>query len=128
MLQWWSCAVTGWPRSSTVHNRYAGDEEGKCRIYNFIANTVICQGKRWNISWTRVELGRDNMDIPQCDSEGRRLREFYSVTLKKDLQQADTGTKECVPGGLSRSGLMQTHPYMEVSCSLKGTKWIIMSS
>ncbi|URD91757.1 Uncharacterized protein family (UPF0051) [Musa troglodytarum] len=114
MLQWWSCAVTRWPRSSTVHDRYAGDEEGKGGIYNFIAKMAICQGKRWNISWTRVELGGDNMDMPRCDSEGRRLREFCS----KDLQQADTSTKECEPGGSSRSSLMQTHPYMKnnVTC------------
>ncbi|RWW57946.1 hypothetical protein BHE74_00035227 [Ensete ventricosum] len=129
MLRWWSYAVTRWPRSSTVHNLFAGDEEGKGGIYSFIAKMAICQGKRSNISWTRVVLGRDNMDIPQCDSEGRRLREFYLVTtLTKDLQQADTRAKECVPGGFSRSSLMQTHPYMPVSCSLKGTKWMIMSS
>ena len=42
---------------STVQNWYAGDEEGKGGIYNFVTKRGKCAGNRSKISWTQVETG-----------------------------------------------------------------------
>jgi hypothetical protein len=34
--------------------RYAGDEEGRGGIYNFVTKRGICLGERSKISWTQV--------------------------------------------------------------------------
>lgn len=39
---------------STVQNWYAGDEQGRGGIYNFVTKRGICQGARSHISWTQV--------------------------------------------------------------------------
>ncbi|HEU5041863.1 MAG TPA: Fe-S cluster assembly protein SufB, partial [Gemmatimonadales bacterium] len=42
---------------STVQNWYAGDEEGRGGIYNFVTKRGKCVGARSKISWTQVETG-----------------------------------------------------------------------
>ena len=39
---------------STVQNWYAGDEEGKGGIFNFVTKRGLCHGARSKISWTQV--------------------------------------------------------------------------
>src|SRR3712207_9136167 len=42
---------------STVQNWFAGDEEGKGGIYNFVTKRGKCAGRSEEISWTQVETG-----------------------------------------------------------------------
>jgi len=80
---------------STVQNWYAGDENGKGGIYNFVTKRGICKGKRSKISWTQVEVGSAiTWKYPSCILEGDdSIGEFYSVAFTNKKMQADTGTK-----------------------------------
>lgn len=80
---------------STVQNWYAGDENGKGGIYNFVTKRAICQGDNSKVSWTQVETGSAiTWKYPSCILKGdNSIGEFYSVALTNNLQQADTGTK-----------------------------------
>jgi Fe-S cluster assembly scaffold protein SufB len=42
---------------STVQNWYAGDENGRAGIYNFVTKRGLCKGVNSKISWTQVETG-----------------------------------------------------------------------
>jgi Fe-S cluster assembly protein SufB len=80
---------------STVQNWYAGDENGKGGIYNFVTKRGKCAGKSSKISWTQVETGSAiTWKYPSCILLGdNSIGEFYSVALTNNMQQADTGTK-----------------------------------
>ncbi len=80
---------------STVQNWYAGDENGKGGIFNFVTKRGICEGARSKISWTQVETGSAiTWKYPSCILKGDdSIGEFYSVALTNHRQQADTGTK-----------------------------------
>lgn len=80
---------------STVQNWYAGDENGKGGIYNFVTKRGKCAGKNSKISWTQVETGSAiTWKYPSCLLLGdNSIGEFYSVALTNNYQQADTGTK-----------------------------------
>ncbi len=80
---------------STVQNWYAGDENGKGGIYNFVTKRGLCQGVNSKISWTQVETGSAiTWKYPSCVLVGdNSVGEFYSVALTNHMQQADTGTK-----------------------------------
>ncbi len=80
---------------STVQNWYAGDENGKGGIYNFVTKRGLCQGVNSKISWTQVETGSAiTWKYPSCVLVGdNSVGEFYSVALTNHRQQADTGTK-----------------------------------
>ncbi|MBU6196415.1 MAG: Fe-S cluster assembly protein SufB [Cyanobacteria bacterium REEB446] len=80
---------------STVQNWYAGDENGKGGIYNFVTKRGKCAGKNSKISWTQVETGSAiTWKYPSCILLGdNSIGEFYSVALTNNMQQADTGTK-----------------------------------
>src|SRR5215216_1528048 len=80
---------------STVQNWYAGDEEGKGGIYNFVTKRGACRGVNSKISWTQVETGSAiTWKYPSCILQGdNSVGEFYSVALTNNHQQADTGTK-----------------------------------
>lgn len=80
---------------STVQNWYAGDENGKGGIYNFVTKRGLCRGARSKISWTQVETGSAiTWKYPSCVLQGDDSRgEFYSVALTNNKMQADTGTK-----------------------------------
>jgi len=80
---------------STVQNWFAGDEQGKGGIYNFVTKRGLCAGKNSKISWTQVETGSAiTWKYPSCVLVGdNSVGEFYSVALTNNMQQADTGTK-----------------------------------
>lgn len=80
---------------STVQNWYAGDEQGRGGIYNFVTKRGLCQGYKSKISWTQVEAGSAiTWKYPSCILQGDESRgEFYSVALTNNKMQADTGTK-----------------------------------
>ena len=49
---------------STVQNWYAGDEEGKGGIYNFVTKRGLCKGDNSKISWSQVgTYSRDSLRI-----------------------------------------------------------------
>jgi Fe-S cluster assembly protein SufB len=80
---------------STVQNWYAGDENGKGGIFNFVTKRGLCKGNNSRISWTQVEAGSAiTWKYPSVILQGDNSRgEFYSVALTNHKMQADTGTK-----------------------------------
>ena len=80
---------------STVQNWYAGDENGKGGIYNFVTKRGACRGRNSKISWTQVETGSAiTWKYPSVILQGdNSIGEFYSVALTNNAQVADTGTK-----------------------------------
>lgn len=93
---------------STVQNWYAGDENGKGGIYNFVTKRGLCAGKNSKISWTQVETGSAiTWKYPSCVLVGdNSVGEFYSVALTNHHQQADTGTKMVHVGQNTRSRII----------------------
>ncbi len=90
---------------STVQNWYAGNEEGKGGIFNFVTKRGKCLGKNSHISWTQVETGSAiTWKYPSCLLIGdNSVGEFYSVAVSTKRQQADTGTKMIHIGKNTRS-------------------------
>jgi Fe-S cluster assembly protein SufB len=93
---------------STVQNWYAGDEQGKGGIYNFVTKRGACRGRNSKISWTQVETGSAiTWKYPSCILQGENsIGEFYSVALTNHAQQADTGTKMIHIGKNTRSTIV----------------------
>jgi Fe-S cluster assembly protein SufB len=92
---------------STVQNWYAGDDEGKGGIYNFVTKRGKA-GHNAKVSWTQVETGSaitwksPSVILPGDNSVG----EFYSVAVVNGRQQADTGTKMMHIGKNTRSTIV----------------------
>ena len=80
---------------STVQNWFAGDEEGKGGILNFVTKRGKCAGANSKIAWTQVETGSAiTWKYPSVILLGdNSVGEFYSVAVVNHKQQADTGTK-----------------------------------
>ncbi|MDB9495902.1 Fe-S cluster assembly protein SufB [Spirulina subsalsa CS-330] len=93
---------------STVQNWFAGDENGKGGIYNFVTKRGLCKGKNSKISWTQVETGSAiTWKYPSCVLVGdNSVGEFYSIALTNNHQQADTGTKMVHIGRNTRSRII----------------------
>jgi Fe-S cluster assembly protein SufB len=93
---------------STVQNWYAGDEEGRGGIYNFVTKRGKCAGARSKISWTQVETGSAiTWKYPSVLLQGDdSVGEFYSVAVVNGRQQADTGTKMIHMGRNTRSTIV----------------------
>ncbi|MFH7244202.1 MAG: Fe-S cluster assembly protein SufB [Spirulina sp.] len=93
---------------STVQNWFAGDENGKGGIYNFVTKRGLCAGKNSKISWTQVETGSAiTWKYPSCVLVGdNSVGEFYSVALTNNMQQADTGTKMVHVGKNTKSTIV----------------------
>ena len=93
---------------STVQNWYAGDENGKGGIYNFVTKRGLCKGVDSKISWTQVETGSAiTWKYPSCVLVGNNsVGEFYSIALTNNKQQADTGTKMIHIGKNTRSTII----------------------
>jgi Fe-S cluster assembly protein SufB len=93
---------------STVQNWYAGDEEGRGGIYNFVTKRGKCAGARSKISWTQVETGSAiTWKYPSVILQGDdSVGEFYSVAVVNGRQQADTGTKMIHMGRNTRSTIV----------------------
>ncbi len=79
---------------STVQNWYAGDEEGRGGIYNFVTKRGKAS-RNAKISWTQVETGSAiTWKYPSVILQGdNSVGEFYSVAVVNNHQAADTGTK-----------------------------------
>ncbi|MDQ3221807.1 MAG: Fe-S cluster assembly protein SufB, partial [Acidobacteriota bacterium] len=73
---------------STVQNWYAGDENGKGGIYNFVTKRGACRGVNSKISWTQVETGSAiTWKYPSVILQGdNSIGEFYSVALTNNAQ------------------------------------------
>ncbi len=82
-------------RSNTIQNWYAGDEDGKGGIYNFVTKRGACRGDNSKISWTQLETGSAvTLKYPSVILQGdNSVGEFFSVAVTNKRQQADTGTK-----------------------------------
>jgi len=93
---------------STVQNWYAGDEEGRGGIYNFVTKRGKCAGANSKISWTQVETGSAiTWKYPSVILQGdNSVGEFYSVAVVNGRQQADTGTKMMHIGKNTRSTIV----------------------
>ncbi|MCM0606483.1 MAG: Fe-S cluster assembly protein SufB [Xanthomonadaceae bacterium] len=93
---------------TTVQNWYAGDEQGRGGIYNFVTKRGACRGKGSKISWTQVEVGASiTWKYPSCVLEGDdSIGEFYSVAITNHKMQADTGTKMIHLGKNTRSRII----------------------
>src|SRR5512144_418022 len=93
---------------STVQNWYAGDEEGRGGIYNFVTKRGKCAGANSKISWTQVEtVSAITWKYPSVILQGdNSVGEFYSVALTNHAQQADTGTKMIHLGKNTRSTII----------------------
>jgi len=92
---------------STVQNWYAGDEEGRGGIYNFVTKRGKA-GHNSKISWTQVETGSAiTWKYPSVILQGdNSVGEFYSVAVVNGMQQADTGTKMMHIGKNTRSTIV----------------------
>jgi len=93
---------------ATIQNWYAGDQEGRGGIYNFVTKRGKCVGRRSKISWTQVETGSAiTWKYPSVILQGDdSVGEFYSVALVNNHQQADTGTKMIHIGKNTRSTIL----------------------
>lgn len=80
---------------STIQNWYAGDENGRGGIYNFVTKRGACRGDNSKISWTQLETGSAvTLKYPSVILQGdNSVGEFFSVAVTNKMQQADTGTK-----------------------------------
>ena len=103
-----SAAKNAEVKYSTVQNWYAGDENGKGGIYNFVTKRGLCKGENAKISWTQVETGSSiTWKYPSVVLKGdNSVGEFYSVALTNNCQQADTGTKMIHVGKNTRSRIV----------------------
>ncbi len=92
---------------STVQNWYAGDEEGRGGIYNFVTKRGKASANA-KISWTQVETGSAiTWKYPSVILQGdNSVGEFYSVAVVNGRQQADTGTKMIHMGKHTRSTIV----------------------
>ncbi|HET6680110.1 MAG TPA: Fe-S cluster assembly protein SufB [Gemmatimonadaceae bacterium] len=93
---------------STVQNWFAGDEEGKGGVYNFVTKRGKCAGRKSKISWTQVETGSAiTWKYPSVILQGdESVGEFYSVAVVNHHQQADTGTKMIHIGRNTKSNIV----------------------
>ena len=93
---------------ATIQNWYAGDEEGRGGIYNFVTKRGHCRGVNSKISWTQVEAGAAiTWKYPSCILQGdRSVGEFYSVAVTNNRMQADTGTKMIHVGNDTKSTIV----------------------
>jgi len=58
----------------TVQNWYAGDEDGKGGIYNFVTKRGKCAGRNSKISWTQWKQDGDHLEVSFVHLAGRTTR------------------------------------------------------
>ncbi|HEX9232587.1 MAG TPA: Fe-S cluster assembly protein SufB [Blattabacteriaceae bacterium] len=92
---------------STIQNWYPGNKKGKGGVYNFVTKRGLCE-KNAKISWTQIETGSSiTWKYPSCILKGdNSLGEFYSLSITRNFQQADTGTKMIHIGKNTRSTII----------------------
>ena len=78
--------------------RYAGDEDGKGGIYNFVTKRGLCKGKNSKISWTQVETGSAiTWKNPSCVLAGENSVGEYNSVANNRLH-SETGMKLILVG------------------------------
>ncbi|WP_185872754.1 Fe-S cluster assembly protein SufB [Blattabacterium cuenoti] len=79
---------------STVQNWYPGNKQGIGGVFNFVTKRGLCENMA-KISWIQVETGSSiTWKYPSCILKGDgSIGEFYSLSMTKHFQQADTGSK-----------------------------------
>ncbi len=95
---------------STVQNWYAGKiENGKQTggILNFVTKRGKC-GTNATLNWTQIEIGSAmTWKYPSTILSGNHAySDFYSLTITRDGQQSDTGTKMIHIGNESISNIV----------------------
>lgn len=99
---------------STVQNWYAGDllkHNGSYINQNGILNFVTKRGKCYDnasLDWTQVEIGSSmTWKYPSTILQGKNSQsDFYSLSITRGAQQADTGTKMIHIGDNSKSNIV----------------------
>ncbi len=79
---------------ATVQNWYRGDKNGDGGILNFVTKRGRCDTNA-RLDWTQVEIGSAmTWKYPSTVLSGDNAKsDFYSLTITRDMQQSDTGTK-----------------------------------
>jgi Fe-S cluster assembly protein SufB len=99
---------------STVQNWYAGDSavyNDSKHNKNGILNFVTKRGKCFNnagLDWTQVEIGSAmTWKYPSTILQGDNSHsDFYSLSITRGIQQADTGTKMIHIGNQTKSNII----------------------
>jgi Fe-S cluster assembly protein SufB len=93
---------------STIQNWYSGNSNGLGGIYNFVTKRGLLLGIKSTISWVQIETGSAiTWKYPSCILVGTStLGEFYSISLTKNYQQVDTGTKMIHLGSYTKSKII----------------------
>ena len=92
---------------STVQSWYAGDKDKKNGILNFVTKRGKCY-KNAGLDWTQVEIGSAmTWKYPSTILYGDKSHsDFYSLTITRGIQQADTGTKMLHIGNETKSNIV----------------------
>ncbi len=99
---------------STVQNWYAGDSvvySDSNQTKNGILNFVTKRGKCYNnagLDWTQIEIGSAmTWKYPSTILQGNNSHsDFYSLSITRGIQQADTGTKMIHIGDETKSNIV----------------------
>ena len=89
---------------STVHNKNSTDKNG---ILNFVTKRGKCY-ENAGLDWTQVEIGSAmTWKYPSTILHGDKSHsDFYSLTITRGTQQADTGTKMIHIGNETKSNIV----------------------
>ena len=99
---------------STVQNWYAGDsavyndsDKKENGILNFVTKRGKCY-KNAGLDWTQIEIGSSmTWKYPSTILQGDNSHsDFYSLTITRGTQQADTGTKMIHIGNNTKSNIV----------------------
>lgn len=95
---------------STVQNWYAGKQVGdksQGGILNFVTKRGKCENNA-RLDWTQIEIGSAmTWKYPSTILSGNNAHsDFYSLTITRDAQQSDTGTKMIHIGDNSVSNIL----------------------
>ena len=92
---------------STVQNWYAGDKDSKNGILNFVTKRGKCF-ENAGLDWTQIEIGSAmTWKYPSTILYGNGSHsDFYSLTITRNIQQADTGTKMIHIGDNTKSNIV----------------------
>ncbi|MBN1325069.1 MAG: Fe-S cluster assembly protein SufB [Alphaproteobacteria bacterium] len=105
---------------ATVQNWYAGDYKENKKQTGGILNFVTKRGKCYKnarLDWTQVEIGSAmTWKYPSTILMGDDASsDFYSLTITRGLQQADTGTKMIHLGNNTKSNIVSYGVALEES-------------
>ncbi|MCL2017869.1 MAG: Fe-S cluster assembly protein SufB [Alphaproteobacteria bacterium] len=92
---------------ATVQNWYAGDKTGTGGIINFVTKRGRVDANA-QLLWTQVEIGSAmTWKYPSSILAGNKAHsDFYSLSITRGIQQADTGTRMIHIGNESTSNIV----------------------